>query len=614
MKKFTAILLILVLVLTCVVASACFFLPRGSHTHKFESYFTYGKCTVAGCNVYGRNQASSKYFKSSDYMLDSLIPIIDGHYDSLVSCIESGTESEFSFQLLYLSFYGDVEAVVEQFNLIYLLSDIDDRLVDKYYDASDYYDKIIAQFYGLYEKIYNSDYRDYFYDAEYWTQEDIDEALELAAMYNDKSEDSSELSKIMREYTSLIEEIESYLESSGSYNPTNAQYSSINSLYARLVGANNSIASSEGYGADNNKNYMDYAYDNVYYREYSPSDVSIMRDYVKSTIAPIFMDIVEEYYYFDSINDMSNYNYYMGLVELSIVDTVTSTISNFKTISNTVNYIGSYFSYLSEVNGVDFFTAANELYKNGNYFTGTGEGAYTTVIKDKPIVYFQQEGYDTAFTFVHEFGHYYDYVHNGGLTSSMDHAETQSQGDEMMFLAWLSQNKPSGIDGGFSAVELEQLFNFLATVILATAVDEFEQAAYSGVYNGAAITDYNATFSTILHEYSGADEYLNTDYWFYVVFDNPAYYISYAMSALPAIEIYAKAGTEGLDAARTSYLKLFTYSSNSSFMGTDSYGGATVTASYEQILNWCGLHSAFQSQLYTTIQSYFNNRKQQNVY
>ncbi|MCH5152295.1 MAG: hypothetical protein J1F65_06590, partial [Clostridiales bacterium] len=212
-------------------------------------------------------------------------------------------------------------------------------------------------------------------------------------------------------------------------------------------------------------------------------------------------------------------------------------------------------------------------------------------------------------TFVHEFGHYYDFVFNGNLSTSMDHSETQSQGDEMLFLAWLSQNKPSGITNGYTAVELSQLFDILSTIVLATAVDEFEQAAYAGTYNGRSITDYNITFDTILSTYSGANEYLNSDYWFYVVFENAAYYISYAMSALPALEIFAKAGSSGLDAARESYLKLFTYSSNSGFLGTDSYGETVVTATYQQILNYCGLHSAFQSELYTTIRNYFNSRR-----
>ena len=573
-------------------------------THDFgNSYFMYVKCSYASCNVYGRNEVNQKYVTLSDYTLEGRMSTITAHYNSLVTNISSGS-NQTQFDTLYDQYYADVDEVVEQYEIIYLLSDIDTSLVDKCYDAGDYYDLTIARFYGLYELIYNSNYRSYFYSG--WTSDDIQEARDLAAMYNDSSQDQAELRSIMEEYNELLEEM-------GDYELTPAQISSINALYGRLVTANNAIAVSAGYSG--NRNYMDYAYENVYYREYGPSDVATMRNYVKNVIAPIFVDVAEEYYEFYQYNsygmyfsNTTNSNYFEGLTELSVVDTVSSSASNANTVRDTVNYIGNYYKYLSEVNGIDFSGEANNLFKNGNYFTGDGEGAYTTVIKSKPIVYFQTDYYSTAFTFVHEFGHYYDFVYNGSLTASMDHSETQSQGDEMLFLAWLSQNKPSGITDGYTAVELNQLFDFLSTVILATAVDELEQAAYSGYYNGAAITDYNQTFVDIMSTYSGADEYLNTDYWMYVVFDNAAYYISYAMSALPALEIFAKAGNDGLNAARDSYLKLFTYSSNSSFLGSDEYGGATVTASYQTILNWCGLHSAFQSQLYTTIQNYFNSR------
>ena len=579
-----------------------------SHTkHVFESYFTYGKCTYEGCNVYGRNEASSKYYSLADYTLENEMSTIDGHYSSLVANIQSGN-NQTQFDVLYDQYYTDVYMVAEQYELIYLLSDVDTSLIDKCYDASDFYDKTVANYYGLYELIYNSNYRSYFYAD--WSSDEIQEALDLAAMYNSNSDNSSELSTIMKEYNAL-------LESMGD-EATGAQISSLNSLYRRLVNANNTIALGAGYGSSNNKNYMDYAYENVYYREYAPADVAEMRNYVKTVIAPIFVQIAEEYYdfYFYSIthfgrsyfSNATNSNYYKGLVELPVVNTASATAANANAIRNTVNHIGDYYNYLSQVDGIDFIGEAEKLYQNGNYFTGAGDGAYTTTIRNKPVMYFQEQGYDTAFTFVHEFGHYYDFVVNGSLTESMDHCETQSQGDEMLFLAWLANNKPSGITNGFTAVEISQLFDILSAVILSTAVDELEQAAYSGTYNGAPITDYNATFEQILKTYSGADEYFNPDYWFYVVFDNAAYYISYAMSALPAIEIYAKAGTNGIDAARTSYLKLFTYSSNSSFLGTDSYGGKKVTASYQQILNWCELHSAFQPELYATIQNYFNSR------
>ena len=103
-------------------------------------------------------------------------------------------------------------------------------------------------------------------------------------------------------------------------------------------------------------------------------------------------------------------------------------------------------------------------------------------------------------------------------------------------------------------------------------------------------------------------EMYNTSYWAHVVFDSSAYYISYAMSALPCLELYAIAGNDGIDAARDSYIKLFTFSSNDDFIATDSFGDKYVTATYQQVLNWAGLKGPFQEDLYKEIQEYFESR------
>ena len=566
------------------------------HIHDFgDSYFMYVQCNVEGCSVYGRTQTSQKYFTISDYTLDAKIDEIDAHYNELVENINNGNDQD-QFDILWDRYIEDVEYVMDQGDLAYLLNDVYSDF-DKYYDADEYQDTTIARYYGLFALVYESNYKEYAFED--WTEDEIQEVLELAARYNSNESDKSEVRDILQEYNNLLDQIGD--------NPTTEQYATLNSLYSRLVAANNAIASGAGY--DNGQNYMDYAYANVYKREYTPSDVAEMRNYVKTVIAPIFKKIANEYYAFEPFTSLVNYNFYLGFVGLPIVDTVYTSNSDFNTISKTVNYIGDYFKYLSEVDGIDFFGEADKLFQKGNYFTGSGTGAYTGYFVDTPAVYFQTEGYSNAFTFVHEFGHYYNFVVNSDISASMDHNETQSQGDEMMFLAWLSQHKSSGITTGYVAVELEQLFSFLATIILSTAVDEFEQAAYAGTYEGEPITDYGQTFRKILVSYGGANLYLTNDYWLYVVFEHAAYYISYAMSALPCIELYAKAGTDGLNAARESYLKLFTYSSNSEFVGTDNYGDKVVTATYEQILNYCGLHSAFQSELYDKIQTYFASRK-----
>ena len=101
--------------------------------------------------------------------------------------------------------------------------------------------------------------------------------------------------------------------------------------------------------------------------------------------------------------------------------------------------------------------------------------------------------------------------------------------------------------------------------------------------------------------------YFNENYWAYVVFDQAGYYISYAMSALPSLEIYAKAANEGLEAARESYIKLFTFSDNEAFMDVDQYGDPFIKndVTYQQILNWAGLKGPFEAELYQTIRQAF---------
>ena len=72
------------------------------------------------------------------------------------------------------------------------------------------------------------------------------------------------------------------------------------------------------------------------------------------------------------------------------------------------------------------------------------------------------------------------------------------------------------------------------------------------------------------------------------------------------MELYTIAQTEGLDHARESYFGLFTFANNSKFVEVDSDGNKTITATYDEILNDCGLSSPLSEKLYTTIANYFN--------
>ena len=642
MKKFSTAVLAIILILSLVCLSGCSVIiglfdrylgdddgddgyvdnngDDSDHTHQFDSYFTYSECSVDGCTVVGRKESSKKYANDFKYTLTSAeINEINAIYSEMLTYIKDGDDYA-QFEELYYDYLDYLEYVSHQYQVATILSDVKytPTTSNNYSTASKMYNEMFANYYALYELVYNSTYRDKFFEG--WSAEEIQSARYYAEIYGGNADNNNAVDDVLAEYNDFMEKLDWSLSGA-----TRAQLNELSNLYGKLVVANNNVATSAHYD-----NYMDYAYENEYNRDYTPSDVSeSMRNYVKTYVAPLFVKVATKYYQSSRLNSTADKNFYYGLIEDSLFASTSS--KNFDRVRTTIDYIGDYFKFMqisrSSTGGAkfDFSSAVEDLFKNGNYFTGNYQGAYTWWIGalDLPILYFglgddTDVGYDTAFTFVHEFGHYYENIYNGSMHLSYDHDETHSQGNEMLFLAWLSQNKPASVSSGFNMVEIDQLFGMLANIVIATAVDEFEQAAYSGYYNGRQISGtYGDLFTEILRTYKGtvngqeknATSFLNTNYWGYVAFENAGYYISYAMSALPSLELYAKAQTN-LEEARESYIKLVTFANSSRFVTTDSYGNKSLKsdATFESILNYSGLKGPFELGLYTTLQTYFNTR------
>ena len=643
-----------------------------AHTHDFgNSYFLFVQCSVKGCNIYGRAESTNYYENVFVYNFnETKRDEIDSCYDELENYIEQASQSNYSnFKAKYDDYEDYIDYVVEQYQYAYVFycAYDDESYATAYNLVSEYYNIIFANYYGLYAEIYETEaYKDLFFAG--WTEEDIKEALYLASAYSGGSENQNKADRIASDYEAVMGELdelyEQYYYGQIDEDEYNMQAAALQvkmfDLYTQFVEANNKIAQDAEYD-----NYMDYAYANVYGREYKPSDVTAMQNYVRTHIGPIIAKVADAYNkmivsdeetgesYVNFATDASE-SFYYGLAYDSVFENAQQTYEEFydaygwyleavyeyskeelvaywKAVNDEIlmanEYLGNYFKYMTSSTagskGINFFNHAAQLFERGNYFVGSYEAAYTYYIgaQDLSILYFGGEDYTTAFTFVHEFGHYYNGIYNGGMNLSMDHDETQSQGNEMMFLAWLYEQTKgnSSLTSGFNFLEIEQLFNILSTIIMSTAVDEFEQAAYSQSYKGEAlptitatidgtekeVVDYQTLYDTILKTYwSDVAEYLNTEYWSYVVVDSAGYYISYAMSALPSLEIYVTARQQGLDTARDSYFKLFTFSENETLVDANGDGECT----YEEILNWCGLKGPFQPELYSTITSYFSSR------
>ncbi len=544
-------------------------------THDFgDSYFAYVKCRYDGCNVYGRNEGARNY--------DNMCSLDDARKQQIIdrynACTSASTVSRFISA--FEAFEEEIGYLDSQYGWALLYYDVKDF---DYSVISDFYDEMYINYCQLFldanDKFGNSFWTNYGYDAE--------ETLAMARSYID-APDGDEADSILESYYDALQ--------------TDSSASTFNALYKQLVAVNNAEAASYGYD-----NYMEYAYKEIYNREYGEAEIKTMRNYIKQYIAPVYielsyklLDYVDGEGYFSASN-AANENFYYGMKYDSVFDDNR----------DAVNYIGSYFGWLDNVNmggkAIGFTNAVNDMFRTGKYFRGTGEGAYTTWMPDETgnggtgVCFFQQGddqyyGYDDAFTFVHEFGHYYENVHNGGVALSYDHDETQSQGDEMLFLAWLGQNKSSGISDGMEFLRLDSLTYMLQTIIVSAAVDELEWAAYTK----QTTDNFDQKYKDILAWYIGEDEVENeeTDYWYYVAFDNAGYYVSYAISALPAVEIYAIAQNQNLNAARTAYLKLFTYCESAGRMANYSYTGANG------VLDFCGLGDPFETKIYTDIKQF----------
>ncbi|MCH5159943.1 MAG: hypothetical protein J1F66_03735 [Clostridiales bacterium] len=610
--------------------------PAWGHDFDHGNYYTYVLC-ANNCGTYGKLTGSDPFETEFIYDFDDKKQEeIDILYETLQAILD-GKNSQYDYDGFVELFeeYDDAVGYIQaQYQFARILNDIEYSAESRAELSSltSYYYTTIARYYGLFKLVNESRFGDQFWEDTGWDAEYIEYVLSLADSYDEDNRNA--VDDILDAYEDLLASIGTRI--------TKKQRLQLFDLYSQLVVANNSIAVTAGYD-----NYMEYAYERIYERDYSPADVAAMRELVKEYIGPIVADVAEAYdawyanYQAHGWTSKVGENYYYQYAINAVWGNPNRYLDDDDTLQiilNSRQSVADYFTFLSEGdNTVDFYGALQNLFKEGTAFLGnnTNITAYTWYIYQTgtPILVFGGDSsYLDAFTFIHEFGHYYQFVHNDLLSVPMDHDETQSQGNEMLFLAWLYANMPEGADEGFEILELGQLINMLGSIILSTAVDEFEYLVYTGAteFNGKAIAtvelsdgreviDYATLYELILESYwAEIGDWFNTSYWMYVTFNNAAYYISYAMSALPCLELYAKAGNDGLDAARASYLKLFTFSSNDAFMNEDIYideeGNEYVDrylkddVTYEQILNWAGLSGPFQQELYQAIVEFFANR------
>ena len=593
-------------------------IPATGHKLDFEEgdYFGMAYCSNEDCNHTARRESERIYedifvynFDESkkteiDRNLTELLSLLNkaDRYDAALHAYDKTSEfyaQYLNFIHLFNTFYDDIMYLTEQYQYAYVFYCVSQTSanVDAFTAVSDFRTEKITDFYSIYRLVYETSMREYFYDKVEggWTDEDIEEALALS-----DSHGNSEYAAINNRLTEI--ELRSQ--------ELNASSAEIPALYEEFVSLKNQLAALMGYD-----DYLEYAYASEYGRDYTPEESKLMRSYVKEYLVDVYKAAqnganaaISPELGSEAAKYLAAFNSY------SVFDSALAS-----------NLIKDYFKVMTSDAGekdIDFYYHANELFKNGNYFRGSYSGAYSYWIpaQQATILYFGPTSYSASFTFVHEFGHYYNNVYNPNASMALDIDEVHSQGNEMMFLAYLEEVLPKEIlRGMYAKLYYGQLEDMLNVIMKASAIDEFEYCVYNGVSYLDGVTpvtytkdDYDSLFINILSTYGIGSG--SSNYWRSVAIRSSGYYISYAMSALPCVELLSVAETEGFEAAKSVYLKFFTFTDDPNNAEVDSDGDKVATLTFAQTLQYAGLHSVFEEDMYTYVSNYFLNTQKDFTY
>ena len=372
---------------------------------------------------------------------------------------------------------------------------------------------------------------------------------ENALMYEDYEAMSEEQKELADREKALQDEYR--LLAAEAYDSYEATAEVMAPLYVELVQLRNHIA--ETYGYDD---YVTYAYENTYYRSYTPEQAAQLGEIVKEELAPLYVRSMlaesrEDQEAFFRVSDTDEETL-LALMQ-QYIPLMDSTLgSSLQHMLDTHSYNIAY----SEKKHAASFTTM--LYQYG-----------------VPFLFSQPEKESQPLslgTLVHEFGHYHSFLVDptydtpDGYIYSLDDidvAEISSTALELLFLEFY----PELYGQDAAALQRGSVSGILSNVVFGCMFDEFQQIIYTTP--DLQPQDISDIFHEVMLDYMGdifVDDY---SYHMWAVvnhnFEAPLYYVSYAMSALAAFQIWADAQAD-YDTALQAYLELAAYGTNVDFL------------------------------------------------
>ncbi len=278
--------------------------------------------------------------------------------------------------------------------------------------------------------------------------------------------------------------------------------------------------------------YATYCYDN-FNRDYSPTDAKALHAAVKTYIVPIFIEVNKK-------------------VDTSDLDATTF---DEKTFFDMLPASANAFS--PALYQVVMYMMQNQLYDVSDSAVKM-DSDFTTYISDyhAPFIFSKWTGSaDDIATILHELGHYTNY-YNAAVGNStgenLDLAEVDSQALVLLLFDQYENFYGKRADEARAAMLIDAMFALLSGCM----EDEFQQDVYETP--NMTLDQINALYKDLAVEY-GLDEvygYQGTE-WVQIphTFQMPFYYISYAVSMVPALELLELSRSDK-DAAQTAYFNI----------------------------------------------------------
>ena len=282
-------------------------------------------------------------------------------------------------------------------------------------------------------------------------------------------------------------------------------------IFLNQLAVRSQIAQNLGYS-----DYAAYCYD-YYGRDYTLDDANQLHEAVKRYIVPVFIEA-----------NSKNTSYDLADAEFdqqSFIEALQSTAADFSPLLN------ESVSYMLQNNLYDFSVSANKM-----------DGSFTTYISDykAPFIFSSWTGDSTDITTVlHELGHFTNYYLNPAVgysaADNLDLAEIDSQALVLLMI--------DSFDAFYGKLAKDAakdvLIDAMYSLISGCMEDEFQQTVYRSP--DMTLQQINDCYKELAVEY-GLDEvygYSGTE-WTLIshTFQTPLYYISYAVSMVPALELY----------------------------------------------------------------------------